>query len=106
NRAGSLQNLVNLIRNGRGGHRNPLSEGAHSARCAGKYFYSRTPSYSDFLVGSDFCLNILSASFRMVSETSLFPDKFFKSAVSRFFIRPRETSSGVLGLATRFRTTA
>src|SRR5437763_10421367 len=50
------------------------------------------------LAVSLFCLNCRSASLRMVSETSLFPDRFLRSAVSRFFISPRPTSNGVRGL--------
>src|SRR6266536_3451960 len=54
---------------------------------------------------SSFCLNIFMASLRIVSETSLLAERFFKSATNRFFIKPRPRSSGVRGLATRLRTT-
>src|SRR5271165_5038961 len=57
------------------------------------------------LAVSSFCLYILSASLRIVSATSLFPERFFKSWVRRFFINVRLRSIGVRGLATRFRTT-
>ena len=54
---------------------------------------------------SSFCLYIFSANLRTVSETSLLPEMFFKSAINRCFIRPSPRSSGVRGFATRFRTT-
>src|ERR1700690_3570462 len=57
------------------------------------------------LAASNFCLYIFRASLRMVSETSLLALRFFRSAISRFFIRPRPRSSGVRGFATRLRTT-
>ena len=59
----------------------------------------------DFLVGSLFCRNILNASFRTVSDTSLLPARFLRSLISKCFISPRETSRGVRGFATRLRTT-
>ena len=57
------------------------------------------------LACSSFCLYIFSASLRMVSETSLLPEMFFRSWINRFFIKPRPRSSGVRGFATRLRTT-
>src|SRR5882724_10973253 len=50
-------------------------------------------------------LKLLSANFRTVSETSLFPDRFFRSCTKRCFIKPSDKSKGVRGLNTRFRTT-
>src|SRR5215471_10299586 len=43
---------------------------------------------------STFCLNILDARLRTVSETSLLEARFLRSPVNRFFMSPRARSSG------------
>src|SRR5581483_5753175 len=58
-----------------------------------------------FFAGSIFCLNIFSASLRMVSDTSLLDDRFLRSFTSKFFINPSDRSNGVRGLKTRLRIT-
>jgi len=58
------------------------------------------------LLVSIFCLNILVASLRTVSEISLLLERFRRSPTSMFFISPSERSSGVRGLKTRLRTMA
>jgi hypothetical protein len=53
--------------------------------------------------GFAFCLNARIAILRIVSETSLLPDRFFRSCVIKFFTNPMDTSVGTRGLKHRFR---
>jgi hypothetical protein len=73
---------------------------------AGAGLYSSAPARPhSFLFASIFCLNRRKPALRTVCATSLLSDRFRRSAVRRFFTRPRETSIGVRGLNTRLRTT-
>src|SRR5437667_7380309 len=85
----SLEQFADGINLGQRGH-------AAYSSAGGLYF---------LLAFSVFCLNMRKASLRIVSATSLFPDRFLRSCTKRFFIKPSEISIGVRGLKTRFRMT-